>query len=246
MKASEREAFEEFWNHVRRTEQDIRENPYAPSPANYGDPLDEKDEEFLESYRKIKPYLSKFRRKRLFFAPTGLLLRSGSYSAETAHEALMQFLLHPTDYETATVLNSKEYLAIKEEAQDELKKRQESLDRVSAKVRKTEEQKAREERDRGTLLRVILDHMVKAEREDHPKPLIWKELQVRLPQDPEPWSQSRISRTMASLLDAPGAKGMNAYRELFRNPERRRGFIIKNLQGQRDVDAAVEDSPPDD
>jgi PHD/YefM family antitoxin component YafN of YafNO toxin-antitoxin module len=246
MKSTELEAFERFWDHVSRAEQEIRENPCSLSPANRGDPLEKTDEEFLQAYKKIKPHLAKFRRKRLFFPPTGLMLRSGPYHAETAHEALMLFLIKPNEYESAYVLSSQEYLSIKEEAQAELKNRQEALEKSAAKLRKTADQMAREERDRGTLLRVILDHMLKSSREDHPKPLIWKELQDRLPKDPDPWCQSRITRTMAKLLDAPRTKGMTTYRELFRNPELKRGFIIKNLEGQRGVDVEVEDSLPDD
>ncbi|MFN4259508.1 MAG: hypothetical protein ACK4RK_09415, partial [Gemmataceae bacterium] len=173
MKTTEIQAFERFWDYVRRAEQAIRENRRIPTPANWGDPLEEQDEEFLQAYGKIKPHLAKFRRKRLFLSPSGLLLRSGNYSAETAHEALVLFLIKPTEYESADVLNSQEYLSIKVEAQAELKARQESLEKSSATARKMAGQEAREEQDRGTLLRVILDHMLKAAREDRPEPLIW-------------------------------------------------------------------------
>jgi hypothetical protein len=243
MNSTELAAFERFWDLVRRAEQDIRENPRLPTPGNWGDPLDEKDHEFLQSYKKIKPYLAKFRRKRLFLPPANLMLRSGAYSAETAHEALMFFLHHPTDYEYTEVLNSPEYLSIKVEAQAELKDRQESLDRSAARSMKSTSEKAEIEHDVGTLYQVIRDHMIIAIREEHPKPLNWKELRDRLPQDPKAWSQPKISRTMAKLLDAPRANGMRAYQKLFRSREGLKGIISRDAAGNRNVDASVEDSP---
>jgi hypothetical protein len=246
MKSTELADFTHFWDHVDRAEQDIRENRYAPTPANRGDPWEEKDEEFFRAYQKVKRHLAKYRRRRPFYPPVGLMLRSGMYEAETAHEALMSFLIKPAEYESASVLRSPEYLAIKNEAQDELKDRQAALERSTDRTKRKRTKAATREKELGTLYKVILDHMLSVIREDHPKPLKWNEIRDRLPQDPEPWSQAKISRTLAELLDAPAAKGMTAYRRLFTDRDRMRGFMKPDLDGRQDVDGVVTDEQPDD
>ena len=104
---------------------------------------------------------------------------------------------------------------------------------------------AEEERERAILLRVVLDHMLHTIRDAHPKPLIWKELQARLPQEPRQWDQTKISRTMADLLGAPNANGMTAYKELFGDSKLRAGFLTRNIAGDLTPDRAVTQPPPE-
>jgi len=245
MKTEERDAFDLFWEHVRLAEQDVRENAHRghPPPSVYGDPW---DKEFEEAYNGIRKYLRKFRKKRIFCPPPGVPMRPAPFTAETAHQALMYFLNKPDElYGSAKALDFPEYLKIKTEAQAELQGRQGTIEQSEAKSKSKRDKRSKHEKDLKILFDVLVGHVLSVVHEEHPKPLTWREIQDRLPQNPQPWSQAKISRVMTELFDAPG-EAAEEYKRFFRSRERRRGFSTLDPERRRTVDAPVYDQPKDD
>lgn len=121
---SEEDVFNNFWEYVRRAELDIQEYGHlgCPPPSIYGDPW---NQEFADAYTAIEPYLKKYRGEYFAFPPGGMNWRSIPHRTLTAHQGLMEFL-NPTFevYGCPCVMDSKEYLAIKNAAILELQERQ--------------------------------------------------------------------------------------------------------------------------
>jgi hypothetical protein len=118
MTDDEREAFERFWQLIQLNEEFVLQHANAPCP----DASERWDEELEAAYERIKPVLQPLARNRFFSAPPGLVARAGPFVAETSHQALM-FLLNPPEalFGHICALSSPEYLAIRKEAQEELR-----------------------------------------------------------------------------------------------------------------------------
>lgn len=225
----ETQLFEEYLGHVSRARSEILQNRYPVLPSNYGDPLDEDDENFLKCYEKLRKFLKKYWRKdRFFFSPPGQLLRSECFKAETAHEALMFFLIKPREYHDPEILISPEYIYLASEVQKELRDRQLDIE-IGLREKKQLFKNQKEQIELGMLHRVVNNSIEK--KEINSKPLTWHEIADQLPQNP-PWSQSKISRMLAKLLNASNSKGMTAYVNLFMKSEPPKGYIRKNSEGK--------------
>lgn len=200
-----------------------------------GDPW---DEEFAQAYQLLAPHLKRYRRPRYIQVPADLAFFHGPLRAETAHQSLM-FFLNPAGelYGEAGVLDSPEYIAIKETAMAELEQHQAA--RIKAKA------KPKCSKDSKTLVELI---ELKAHLRDHHFPkgkpdcnivLGLKELQEHFG-----WSQSKVTRRMQVLFKSPDA--MDSYNAVFASPEPPKGYKKVLDDATLDVDALWFDRSSDE
>jgi hypothetical protein len=120
MTPQETQAFTAFWDHIRRAEEDVRQNWYRghPTPDAIGDPW---DDDFAVAYDAVHLALGPFVRTRMVIVPHDIPLVN-AYSADTWHQALMFFLNPPHHiYGSEKAFKSPEYLRIKDGALRELR-----------------------------------------------------------------------------------------------------------------------------
>jgi hypothetical protein len=200
------DSFDNFWAFVSKAEHDIRQNGHLGRmpPDSHDDPV---DDAFAAAYETIRPHLKKFRRERYFTIPVGLALASRPFSAETAHQALMFFLDPPKDlYGEKGVLDSPEYLAIKESAMQELQKRDEA--RISVAAEKTPSLSAKMASELIELRAFVFDHHLPKGGRVQTTTLKSTEIEERFG-----WSQSTVSRKMGKLFKSN--HGMSVYGAVF-------------------------------
>jgi hypothetical protein len=212
------DVFDTFWDHVQRAEQDVWENGHRGPlpPICSGDPW---DEEFAAAYEEIQPYLRRFKRDRFFPVPAGLPFRPRPIRAETAHQAIMFFLNKPDElYGDIKALDSPEYLAIKEEAKEELKQRDKSR-RVPRRTKDLKCSISAKIRSELIELRGYLWEYHFPLNGDHVlKPLTIRELKAEFG-----WSQSTVTRRMQDFFHCNAA--MAAYARLFHRETTKAGYI---------------------
>lgn len=212
------DVFDTFWEHVQRVEQDVRENGQRGPlpPICWGDPW---DEEFAAAYEEIRPYLRRFKRDRFFPVPAGLPFRPRPIRAETAHQAIMIFLNKPDElYGGVKSLDSLEYRTIKEEAEDELRQRDESR-RAPRRTKGLKCSISAKNRNELIELRGYLREYHFPPNGNHVlKPLTLRELRAEFG-----WSQSTATRRMQDLFHCSAA--MTAYARMFHRETTKTGYI---------------------
>jgi hypothetical protein len=230
------DSFDNFWAFVSKAEHDIRQNGHLGRmpPDSHDDPV---DDAFAAAYETIQPHLKKFRRERYFTIPVGLALASRPFSAETAHQALMFFLDPPKDlYGEKGVLDSPEYLAIKESAMQELQKRDEA--RISVASKKRPSMSARMASELIELRAFLFDHHFPEGCRDRTTTLTSKEIQAHLG-----WNQSKVSKTMSKLFKSN--KSMSHYGAVFGTHTSDAGFKPRLEDSVLSVEAIWHDRRPD-
>lgn len=234
------EAFETFWDFVRRIEVDVRLHCNGPRalPQDYGDFW---NEEFADAYERIRPYLGKYRRKRFFYGPKGVPSFAAPFTADNAHQALMFFLNGPEVlYGDAWVLDSAEYRAIKAEASVEL------LDRDKVRLRPSPLKDLPYCREAKILAEVshlkafLIDTHFPRDRKKEASltTLSVREIAGRLV-----WSRSKASRRLARLFQCK--EGKKAYDAVFSRKTTPRGYCQRFDDATLNVDGIVMDRPPD-
>ncbi len=200
------DSFDKFWNFVAKAEQDIQQNGHLGRmpPDSHDDPW---DDEFAAAYDVVEPQLQKFRETRFFKVPAGLAFVPGPFTAETAHQALMFFLNPSTQlYGELGVLDTPEYLAIKESAMQELQNRDEA--RISVVSEKRPSLSARMASELIELRAFIFDHHLPKGGRVQTTTLTSKEIESHFG-----WSQSKVSKKMSKLFKSN--RGMSAYGAVF-------------------------------
>lgn len=223
MTSEETRAFTAFWDHVRRAEEDVRQNWYRghPTPDVIGDPW---DDEFAKAYDAIHPVLEPFVRTRMVVVPPDIPLLN-PYSAETWHQALMFFLNPPHQiYGSAKAFRSPEYQRIKSGALRELRILDSLNDYLDEKMLKAEApgttKPTRDERIKRELKRLrfaIFEHHFANDEGPVREPLTIQQIMELLPD--LHWSQPTASRRMAMLFKG----GMRAYERWCGDPKLRGG-----------------------
>jgi hypothetical protein len=230
-------AFESFWRFVARAEQDIRENEHRGRipPDSFGNPW---DEEFAAAYEAVQPHLKKFRKVRFFKVPAGLAFVPGPFTAETGHQALM-FFLNPSEqlYGERGVLDTPEYLAIKEPGMQELQNRDEA--RVSAAVKGRTSPSARKKSELIELRAYIFDHHFPKGGRVCTATLASKEIESHLG-----WCQSKVSLAMGEIFKSN--KGMEVYGAIFGTHTSDAGYKNRFEDGTLSVEALWHDRKPED
>ena len=221
-------AVNEFWSFVERAERDVRENSHLGRlpPCCAGDPW---DETFAKAYEALAPYLKRFRRIRYFQIPAGLAFFYGPLGVESAHQALM-FFLNPVGelYGEQGVLDSTEYIAIKEAAMAELEKRQQAQLKAKGRPKCTKDSKTVSELT--DLKAHLRDHLLSGRDEAPPKALKLRDIQ-----DHFGWSQAKVTRRMQTLFKSP--KAMDSYNAIFASHEPDKGYKKVLDDSTLDVDA---------
>ncbi len=210
--------FDEFWNRIKATEDFICENAYRihTHPQCFGEKW---SEDFAESYAQISHALKKLRTPRFFPVPKDLKFCTCPISAETAHQALMFFLNPQEDVcGEADALNSREYKAIKRQAEEELGQLQELNDSRLQRLAKPKET-PRGEKNSFEFERAVFYVLVMHHRENPEGPVndpfksqrditdrlkkYQSEMNATNPRDKKvklPTSQPTVSRAMTTLL----------------------------------------------
>ncbi len=230
MKPDELQAFEAFWDFVRRAELDVRENNHRghPPPDVASDPW---DQDFADAYTAIRRFLAKFRRKRAFFPPPGVPLRPTPFEAETAHEALMFFLNKPDElYGSAKALASKEYLDLKGEAMEERRLRQAFKEGLAKNRVRAAVIKKKTQADLLVFISFLAKHHFPARGEPVCEPLTQEDIMKALD-----WPQARVSRCFRRWFKSN--RGMSTYRRHCRTGEIKRGFLKKYEDGDLKIEA---------
>ncbi len=236
MANNEKLLFETFWEHVRKSEIDIRLNGHegCPPPEWLADPW---DDDFAAAYEAIRPFLRHLRKDNVFLPPPGMTWRPTPLITETAHQALMWFL-NPTKqvYGHPDVLDSPEYRAIKAAAMEERQLR--SVAKAEA-ARKPKASKDKTKDKNRILIPFLLDHHKKHGKE----PLTVTEISARMTAlVGGGWSQPSVSRAMLGLYK----EGMSEYRRLcVSGAILKKGILKRYEDGSADVDAIVEDEQDD-
>ena len=230
-------AIDRFWILVERMERDVRENSHRGRlpPCCMGDPW---DEEFAQAYELLAPHLKRYRRPRYFQVPADLAFFHGPLRVETAHQALM-FFLNPAGelYGEAGVLDSPEYVAIKEAAMAELELHQAARLKAKAKPRCTKDSKTVSELT--DLKAHLRDRLLSGRDEAPPKALKLKDIQNHFG-----WSQSKVTRRMQTLFKS--RKAMDSYNGIFASHEPDKGYKKVLDDSTLDVDALWIDRLDDD
>lgn len=226
-----------FWSFVATFELDIRQNGHRGRmpPCCLDDPW---DEEFAQAYELLAQHLKRFRRLRYFKVPAGLAFFQLPLWAETAHQALM-FFLNPAFglYGEMGVLDSPEYIAIKEAAMAELEQHQAAQLKAKAKPKCS--------KDSRILVELIelkghlRDDLIRRNGKAHWNPLGLKDIQNHFG-----WSQATATRRMQSLFQT--ADAMDAYNEVFRETEPPSGYLKKLDDTTLNVDALWFDRSSDE
>lgn len=244
MNPEEVRQFDAFWEHVRKAEMDIAVNGHkgCPPPDQLGDDW---DEAFAAAYQAVRKFLRRLRKERLYIPPPGMPWRPKPYAADTAHQALMEFLNPPQEaYGHPGVLDTPEYLAIKAAAVEELRLRKDSRDQAEAEHVRVSPQ-SRTKAKLTMLLAVLTRHHFPSDQGEVTAPLLWHEIKKIIEQTTgKGWSQATISRYIR-LLYKKG--GMREYTQLCLSKAvvRKDGFLKKYEDGSISVDALVDDADDD-
>jgi len=230
-------AVDAFWRFVARMELDIRQNAHRGRmpPCCLNDPW---DEEFAQAYELLALHLKRFRRLRYFKVPAGLAFFQFPLWAETAHQALM-FFLNPAFglYGEMGVLDSPEYIAIKEAAMAELEQHQAARLKAKAKPKCSKEAK--------TLVELI---ELNAHLWDHHFPKGKPACNITFGLEDLKkhfgWSKSTVTRRMQVLFKS--ADAMDSYNAVFTSHEPVKGYKKVFEDATLDVDALWFDRSSDD
>jgi hypothetical protein len=227
-----------FWSFVATFELDIRQNGHRGRmpPCCLDDPW---NEEFAQAYELLAQHLKRFRQLRYFKVPAGLAFFQMPLLAETAHQALM-FFLNPAFglYGEMGVLDSPEYIAIKEAAMAELEQHQAA--RLKAKVKPKCSKDAKTSVELIELMAHLRDHHFPEGKPACNIALGLKDLQKHFG-----WSQGTATRRMKALFKTSGS-GMDRYKAVFSDDEPLKGYRKELEDSTLDVDALWFDRSSDD
>lgn len=199
MNTEEVRLFDVFWDHVRKAEMDILVNGHKGCPpCESGDPW---DEDFATACQDIKKFLGRCSKTDMYFPPPDMTWRPRPYAADTAHQALMDFLNPPQEvYGHPGVLDSPEYRAIKAAAVEELQHRK--VSREQSKDKHMNRRLGKSIKDKRILMVATLHfHHFKSDKYNVIEPISIREIREFISKEKDKdWSQPSITRVMKLLF----------------------------------------------
>lgn len=227
---NEKDAFDNFWEFVRKAEMDILENGHqgCPQPNSVGEPW---DQDFADAHKVVEHFLKKYQGEHVAFPPIGMTWRSRPHYTSTAHQGLMEFL-NPTVevYGYAGLTESKEYLAIKKAAELELQAR--LLDKAG------KDADGQEHKKTELISKIKFYHDSRGVGQST-KLLTMKQMVAIFSVDGKPkegWSWSSIRRLLKEIFPGKGIKG---YHELFGSDVDRSGHTDELEDGSHVHDGVI-------
>lgn len=222
-------AVESFFQFVSAAEQDVIQNAHRGRlpPACFGDPW---NEDFVEAYAKLRPWLRPWRTNRLYPVSAGLMFCNRPISSESGCQALM-FFLNPSEqlHGEVAVLDTPEYHRIKTDAIKEI----DDADGRRVRKRSPKKSASRSAKKRARLTEVralIIDHHFPKSGKFTEKCLTGEQIGDALG-----FSQSTASRYVSILFQK--SDGMDAYNAVFTKREPPLGHRKKFDNGTLTVEA---------